>query len=280
MSRVRFTKIATPSNPVATKGEMFYSSSLTPAAIAAVDESGNVMRVGGFTTKDYRLVTRSKILNGTTTYTPTSGVSALLVECVGGGGAGGGAAAGTAATNFGTGGGGGGGEYTTKWVTTLVSGAHASIAVGAGGTVGTAGANPGGTGGTTTFTDNTGATVLTAIGGTGGGGSATSAALGESNGVGGAGGTGGTGSDFAVQGQDGDNAAIFAPTVAATGACSGTGGSSGKGFGTGGKKITASGAGVAGRIYGGGGSGGLDSAATTRQGGAGANGIIVIEEYA
>lgn len=280
MSRVRFTKIATPTSPAASKGEMFYSSSLSPASPAFVDESGNICRVGGLTTKDYRFVTRTKILNGTTSYTPTSGVSALLVECIGGGGAGGGAAAGTANTNTAVGQGGGGGEYTTKWVTTLVSGSHGSIAVGAGGTVGTTGNNPGGTGGTTTFTDNSSATVLTAVGGSGGSGGATQTVLGPGTQSAGAGGTGGTGSDFAIPGAKGFFGVVVNVSASATGFFSGGGGETGKGFGQGAVGITASGAGVAGTLYGGGGSGGGDTASTTRQGGAGGNGLIVIEEYA
>jgi len=280
VSRVRFTKITTPSNPAASKGELFYSSTLSPAAPAFVDESGNVCRIGGLTTKDYRFVTRTKILNGTTSYTPTSGVSALLVECIGGGGAGGGAAAGTANTNTAIGQGGGGGEYTTKWVTTLVSGSHGSIAVGAGGTAGTAGNNPGGNGGTTTFTDNTGATVLTAVGGTGGSGGATQTALGPGTQASGTGGTGGTGSDFAVAGQKGGFGVVINVSASATGFFSGQGGDSGRGFGKGANGVTASGGGTAGTGFGAGGSGGGDTASTTRQGGAGANGLIVIEEYA
>jgi hypothetical protein len=279
MSRLRLNQITTPANPAATKLDMFYSSTLVPVAPALIDENGNICRIGGFTTKDYRIVKETTILNGTTSYTPTSGVSALFVQILGGGGAGGGAAAGTAATNFGSGGGGGGGEYAFKWITTLVSGAHGSIAVGAGGTAGTTGANPGNTGGTTTFTDNTNATVFTAIGGTGGASAAASAVLGIRS-FGGAGGTGGTGSDRASQGEDGKPSVVYAPTVAATGGASGRGGCAGGGLGYGGVEVQTSGPGNAGRIYGGGGSGGIDSASTTRQGGVGANGIIIVMEYA
>ncbi len=47
MSRLRFNKIATPATPAASKGEVFYSSTLSPAAAAFIDESGAVTRLGG-----------------------------------------------------------------------------------------------------------------------------------------------------------------------------------------------------------------------------------------
>lgn len=282
MSQLRLNKVATPSSPAANKAAIYYSSSLTPNVLAAIDESGNILRLGGFGSKDYRLVNAPDasrtILNGTTTFTPTSGASALYVECVGAGGAGGGAAAGTAATNFGSGGGGGGGGWSSVWETTLVTGAHGSVAVGAGGTAGTAGANAGNNGGDTTFTSSAAAAICVGKGGTGGASAATSAALGIRS-FGGAGGVAGTG-DRTVQGQDGFPSIVYAPTQAATGAQSGRGGSSGMGYGHGAREIQTSGAGTTGLVYGGGGSGAVDSAATARSGGAGANGIIRIWEYA
>ncbi len=96
---------------------------------------------------------------------------------------------------------------------------------------------------------------------------------------GGAGGVAGTG-DRTIQGEQGYPSIVYAPTVAATGAQSGRGGAAGMGYGMGAPEIQASGAGSAGLLYGGGGSGGVDSASTTRQGGAGANGIIRIWEWA
>lgn len=277
MSRLRLNKIATPASPAASKGELFYSSTLSPAAPAFIDESGNILRVGGLTTKDYRMVLVTTILNGTTSYTPTAGVSALWVEAWGGGGAGGGAAAGTAATNIAAGGGGGGGGYAMKWITTAVSGAHTSIAVGAGGTAGVAGNNAGGNGGDTTFTDNAAGAVVVGKGGTGGSGSAVST-IAQSLAAGGAGGVAGTG-DRTTQGEDGDWSIKFTNT-AANGALSGKGGMSSQGMGTGGAAIQASGAGNAGRVYGGGGGGALDAASTNRQGGIGGNGIIRVWEFA
>jgi hypothetical protein len=47
MSRLRFNKIVTPATPAANKGEVFYSSTLSPAAPAFIDEAGIVTRLGG-----------------------------------------------------------------------------------------------------------------------------------------------------------------------------------------------------------------------------------------
>jgi hypothetical protein len=47
MSRLRFNKIATPATPAANKGELFYSSTLSPANPAWIDESGAINRLGG-----------------------------------------------------------------------------------------------------------------------------------------------------------------------------------------------------------------------------------------
>ncbi len=47
MSRLRLNKIATPATPAASKGELFYSSTLSPAEPAWIDETGAVSRIGG-----------------------------------------------------------------------------------------------------------------------------------------------------------------------------------------------------------------------------------------
>lgn len=47
MSRLRLNKIATPATPAASKGELFYSNTLSPAAWATIDENGKVVRIGG-----------------------------------------------------------------------------------------------------------------------------------------------------------------------------------------------------------------------------------------
>lgn len=281
MSRLRLNKITTPASPAANKAELYYSSTLSPAALAAIDESGNIARVAGFTTKDYRLVRRLYLYNGTVSYTPTAGTQALHIEGIGGSGAGGGAASSTGGTNNSVGGGGGGGGGARVWLTTLVTGACV-VAIGAAGSVGAAGNVVGGNGGATTFTD-TGSTLrLQANGGTGGaGGGASATALGG-RGAGGAGGTAsGTPAESVTgttwQGEDGDWGVAFS-IVAATGMLSGKGG--GSQYGSGGPGVQASATGSAGRKYGGGGAGGADAATTNRTGGAGAVGIMIVEEWA
>lgn len=47
MSRLRFNQITTPATPAANKGELFYSSTLSPASPAWIDQNGKVARVGG-----------------------------------------------------------------------------------------------------------------------------------------------------------------------------------------------------------------------------------------
>jgi len=47
MSRLRLNKIATPATPAASKGELFYSNTLSPASLAWIDENGKVVRGGG-----------------------------------------------------------------------------------------------------------------------------------------------------------------------------------------------------------------------------------------
>ena len=47
MSRLRLNKIATPATPAAGKGELFYSSTLSPNVLAWTDEIGKPARVGG-----------------------------------------------------------------------------------------------------------------------------------------------------------------------------------------------------------------------------------------
>lgn len=47
MSRLRLNKIATPATPAASKGELYYSSTLSPATPAWINENGTVYRMGG-----------------------------------------------------------------------------------------------------------------------------------------------------------------------------------------------------------------------------------------
>ena len=110
MSRVRFTKISSPSNPPANTMEVYYDTAgpgyNTPAAVAARDESGNIANLGNFGVLSYRFLKKTLVTaSGAGTWTPQNGCRLAVVTCVGGGGAGGGAA--TSSTQVSVGGGGG-----------------------------------------------------------------------------------------------------------------------------------------------------------------------------
>lgn len=207
--------------------------------------------------------------NGTWTAPP--GCTRIIVEVVGGGGGGGGAA-GVAAQAAGAGGGGGGG-YVRRMFDISADGAPISgtVTVGTGG-AGGPGATPavGGNGNTSSFAH--GGTTIQATGGSGGG----AAAAGTTAARGGAGGAAGVGSggDVNGAGQGGQHGARFSGTSAYGGA----GGSSG--LGTGGAPSTSEGAaGAVSGAYGGGGAGGASNSATARDGGAGANGVVIVTEF-
>lgn len=269
MSTITLTSQTTPTVPSTNKGKIFYSSTLD--SLAFEDASGNVARLAGLSTTDYRLLTITEIFSGTTSYTPTTGVRALFIECIGGGGAGGGVA--TAITNAGAAGGGGGGAYSCTWNITNVSGTH-TVAVGAGGTAGAAGANPGGVGGDTDFKDTAGTSICTAKGGLGG--LADTVAAIHVGGLSVAGGAAASGvGDLKIDGGvSGTGLAL-----AAAQAVSGSGGASH--FGSGAASRKTQGAGVAAGVYGGGGSGGcILSGGASVAGGAGGAGLIRVWEFA
>ena len=47
MSRLRLNKISTPGTPAASKGELYFSNTLSPATPAWIDETGKPLRLGG-----------------------------------------------------------------------------------------------------------------------------------------------------------------------------------------------------------------------------------------
>lgn len=274
MAKITLPAESTPASPAANFLELFYSSSFSPPAPAVIDENGNICRIGGLTTQDYRLIKVTHLVAGTTTYTPPAGTRALFVECWGAGGGGGGVA--TAATNAGAGGGGGGGAYAAKWVTTLIAGAH-NITIGAGGAGGTAGANTGSLGGHTDFFDTAAALVVLARGGSGGLGD-TIATI-HAGGKGGAGGDAATSTgDVKIDGAVGETGIALAAAQAISG--NGAPGFEGVG-GALGVKAQGAGAAALSTSYGSGGSGGCAlSGGASVAGGAGAAGIMRIWEYA
>lgn len=243
----------------AADGALLASSNLSDLADAGTARTN----LGVGTSLQSRTVITS---TASATYTPPAGVKALRVRGIGGGGGGGGTdgqGAGTGAA----GGGGGAGGYFDHLITTPA--ASYTVQAGAAGTGGAAGNNNGTAGGDTTFTDGT----LTL---TGGGGAAGLGMLGTASGGFGTGGAGGTasGGDLNVTGSRGRNghvvsgdisergdtastiwaAAVFAPLTSNIGIFA-------TGFGAGGTGSLA-----------------LDTA-TNYQGGNGAPGQIIVDEY-
>ncbi len=216
----------------------------------------------------YSLTGRVEILTGTTSYTPTSGTFAILVELIAGGGSGGGG--GSTAVSAAAGGGGGGGGYSASLIVAPGVG-PITVAVGAGGLAPTAGNNVGNAGNDTSF--NSGAVLAKAGlgGGAGGTGGTTPLFV-----LGGAGGASGSGvGDVVCDGAPGG--ASYVP--------SGTVGQSGRGangpFGGGATERIGQSAGATGGNYGSGGSGGLTlNGGAATAGGAGAPGLMIIWEFA
>lgn len=202
------------------------------------------------------------------TYTKPAGLKAVRVRVQGGGG-GGGAAGGTVAAQASCGGGGGGGGYAEEIIPAASlpnSPTTVAVTVGAGGTAGAAGSGTaGGTGGTSSF-----GAFLSATGGGGGNYGTSSAAVITGGGAPGV----GSGGTLNVSGQVGPTARVLLgePTMPAPG------GDSVLGNGAQTALATTGGAGIAGNGYGGGGSGGhLRASQVTLAGGAGAPGVVIVE---
>lgn len=195
-----------------------------------------------------------RTLTSSAIYTPTAGTKAIKVTLTGGGGGGGGCQAATTAATF-SGAGGGAGGTVIAWITSPAS--SYSVTIGAGG-AGGVGANAGSNGGNSVFG------ALTAGGG--GGGQKVNA----TSTPGGVSGTA-SGGLVNIRGGDGNDGQIGAYFVTGSGGSSlwGGGGRPGAGGGN------------VGKAFGSGGGGAYDTALTNTSytGGAGAAGILVVEEY-
>jgi hypothetical protein len=205
--------------------------------------------------------------SGTFTKASYPGLRAVKFRCQGGGGAGGGAAA--AGSGSATGGGGGqGGNYAEKFVLASALASSVTITRGAGGT-GVTGA-AGGDGGTSSA-----GTHCVAGGGTGG--SINSSTTLITFAISGTPNTTGTG-DLVIPGSAGGFATLYG---AGDAACSGAGGNSNWGAGSRPVNPAAGADGTAGALYGGGGSGAANtnSQGSTRIGGAGAAGRVLVDLY-
>jgi hypothetical protein len=224
------------------------SASGTLTYVSGTD-SGNISYSAFVATGQYQLPTGTKWIH---------------VILVGDGGGGGGTASGAA--NSGGGGGGGGGATSIAWIASPSS--TYTFSIGAGGAGGAAGNNSGTSGAGSTFSYNT----MSAGGGTGGGGSGNTASIGYQTGTF-AGGTA-SGGDINIPGSSGGPGLV----LAATQASGGHGGTSL--FGMGAPITVGTGAGAAGSLYGSGGGGGCEeNNGGTKAGGAGAQGILIIEEF-
>jgi hypothetical protein len=201
------------------------------------------------------------------TYTPMSGMTYAIIECIGGGGGGGGANA--SANQIVAAGGGGAGAYSRRLVTAALVGASQTVTVGTGGNGGTATPGAGGTGNDTSV-----GTLCVAKGGAGAQAAANGATV--AGGLGGAGASG-TG-DITASGAPGGTGIYSADALAQGGA--GVGGSSH--FGGGGRStgdFSVGVVGVAATNYGSGGSGASSYNLVGKAGGAGSAGLVIITEY-
>jgi hypothetical protein len=183
-------------------------------------------------------------------------LKAIRVRVVGGGGGGG-----SAQNADACGGGGGGGGYAEGFITDIAGLASSvTVTIGTGGAGATTAGATGVDGGTTTFS------TISATGGSGGLGTTTTTA-----GVGGARGVG-SGGDININGQNGFTGMPISPRQA------GRGGDSE--YGRGGVQTGTASTGVGGNGFGAGGSGGVANSATIRAGGAGADGIVILDLFA
>ena len=215
------------------------------------------------------------LTSGAGTYAVPSGVKALKVTCVGAG-AGGAGAETTSTAHFVGAGGGGGGGTVIKWIDIDTLAASYSYVVGAGGAGGSAsagsavGSRDGGDGGDTTFSG--GAVSLTASGGVGAPEDTPSTAANEF--VGGSGGTS-SGGDTHISGSPGSGGMTHGSTFYQIGlgyggaSLMGVGGTFKNGTGNPGSGFGAGGAGC----------GMLPGYLLNRAGGAGSDGILIVEEF-
>jgi hypothetical protein len=203
---------------------------------------------------------------GPTLYVPTVGTRAVLVEVLGGGGGGGGSyPTGAGQVSFGVAGGAGG--YARKFITSGF--ANVSLVVGAQGAGGVPSGGTGGTGGTSSF-----GAILTCAGGNGGV-SYPPQSVGPGNSTT-AGGGSASGGDINVFGQY----SYATITLSNGGAVSGWGGSTM--YGQTGLAFGISTNGGDGQGYGSGATAAISlvSAATGFTGGRGAQGLVIVWEYA
>lgn len=249
---VKAISIGTPSDGTVTTAKLA-DSAVTSAKTASV--------IGGFG--------NVQVYTANTTWTKPSGLKRVKVTVIGGGGSGGGAAA-TGAGQASAGGGGGGGGCSIKIVEAASLGTTENVTVGTGGTAASAGGT-GVTGKTSSFGSHCSATG-------GSGGTAGGAGNGDqpSSADGGAGGIGSSG-NMNFKGGAGHLGMLFGSISQGVG---GFGGSSFMAGCTKNSFTTTNTTGEAGSAYGGGSSGGATGSSQSAVGStAGADGIVIVEEF-
>jgi hypothetical protein len=205
-------------------------------------------------------------VTSTTNYEKPAWLKFVIVKGVGAGGGGGGTASTSTAQKAASAGGAGGG-YFEKRIAASVLSEPETVTIGAPGNGGAAGANNGSTGGSTSF-----GVHCSATGGAGGAGGAAVADAAIGSVLGGVGGAG-TGGDMNLPGSDGGRTLLYNGYLILSG--------------VGGPSFLATTVphaydanGLTGSGFGGGGSGISSPASkTTKAGGNGAPGIVIIEEY-
>lgn len=236
----------------------------TPAEGFRVYDTAGGMKVAGRTGR----FLKTTVLTSGTSFTTGPDTNTISIRMQAGGGQGGGCTVGSASISGGAGGGAAGG-YAEKKFAVSPNTAY-TYAIGAGGTTSVAGANTGQAGGNTTFA--VGATTVTANGGPGGIGCTSAATVVT---LGGAPPAVSTNGDVNASAAPGEPGFVSAVGVAVSG-CGGT-----SPFGGGGNSLKTQGTGNAAIGFGAGGGGGCTISTTGAvAGGAGTNGIIIVDEYA
>jgi len=229
--------------------------------VAPATQSNHAMQLGQATGRLLNI----RVITASGTYTPTAGTNSVVVEVQGGGGGGGGSSA-TGAGQLAAGSGGNSGSYGKSRLTSGFSGV--TVTVGAAGSAGAVG-GAGGTGGTSSF-----GALISAPGGTGGAasGAITPPSL-QSTGSNSAAAT--SGNLFNASTGEGQPALMLSTGAALSGAGANTL------FGNGPSGTNLAGVGGTATNYGCGGAGALTGpSASGFAGGAGAQGVVVVWEYA
>lgn len=242
------------------------STNIVTAQVSPVNHADTKQLATGEAVKGRLINVRVFSTPGVSTYTPTTGTKSVLVEVQGAGGGGGGTGS-TGSGSFAAGGSGGaGGGYAASYLTSGFSGVGITVGAGGGGAANSAGA----TGGTSAF-----GALINCVGGAGGTLGISTSTTNGMLAIGGAMGGTATGGNI-INEQGGHGMCAFVNTSP----LSGSGGSSH--FGSGAYYFSGTSAGRPATNPGSGGSGAcsLQNNPSGITGGNGADGIVIIWEFA